>query len=206
MALPLTISQFIRKNQSESASGTFSSVMADIALACRMTASKLRYGNFENYTESKDLNASGDKQVPLDIMANNIFMDLANNNGNIVAIASEELDEIHYFENAKDGKYILVIDPLDGSGNLDINAPVATIFSICRNPSSGTPSDTEILEAARSPIAAGICNYGLATTMALTFGKEVHGFTQDLESGVFFYTHTAMTIPKEAKEVAILFE
>ena len=205
MALPLTISQFIRKNQNESASGTFSSVMADIALACRMTASKLRYGNFENYNESKETNASGDKQVPLDIMANNIFMDLADNNGNIVAIASEELDEIHYFENAKDGKYILIIDPLDGSGNLDINAPVATIFSICRNPSSGVPSETEILETARSPIAAGICNYGLATTMALTFGKEVHGFTQDLESGVFFYTHTAMKIPTQAKEVAINF-
>jgi len=205
MSLPLTISQFIRENQSETASGTFSSVMADIALACRMTASKLRYGNFENFSQSSNQNASGDKQVPLDIMANNIFLDLAKNNGNIVALASEEMEEIKYFENSPHGKYILIIDPLDGSGNLDINAPVATIFSVCRNPSSNRPSKEEVLEIARNPIAAGICNYGLATTMALTFGESVYGFTQDLESGVFFYTHDSMKIPEEAKEVAINF-
>lgn len=203
MSLPLTIAQFIRKNQDESASGIFSSVITDIALACRMTATKLRNGNFQNFTTSEEKNASGDKQVPLDIMANNIFMDLASNNGNIVAIASEELKEIYYFHNAKAAKYILIIDPLDGSGNLDINAPVATIFSVCKNPSSTNPTQAEILTAARNPVAAGICNYGLATTMALTFGKEVHGFTQDLESGVFFYTHTSMKIAADAKEVAI---
>lgn len=138
-------------------------------------------------------------------MASNIFMDLAQNNGNIVAIASEELEDIHYFENSPQGKYILIIDPLDGSGNLDINAPVASIFSVCRNPANGKPSKEQVLEVARDPIVAGICNYGLATTMALTFGEDVYGFTQDLESGVFFYTHSEMKIPSDAKEVAINF-
>jgi fructose-1,6-bisphosphatase I len=206
MALPLTLTHFIIKNQTAQASGTFTSIMEDVALACRMTASKLRYGNFDGLmTKSTVENASGDQQVPLDILANNIFMNLAENNGNIVAIASEELEEIHYFPKAKGAKYILVIDPLDGSGNLDINAPVATIFSICRNPVEGNPTQEEILEAARAPVAAGVCIYGLATSMAMTTGNGVHGFTLDLESGAFFYTHPNMQIKETAKEVAINF-
>lgn len=206
MKLPLTLHQYILQNQTQAASGTFTSIMADIALACRMTASKLRYGNIEGLmNKGKSENASGDAQVPLDILANNIFLNLAQNNGNIVALASEELVDIHYFENTKSNKYILIIDPLDGSGNLDINAPVATIFSICKNPSSGKPTEEEVLEASRKPVASGICIYGLATTMMFTTGETVQGFTQDLESGVFFYTHPNMKISGEAKEVAINF-
>jgi fructose-1,6-bisphosphatase I len=204
MKIPLTLYQFILKNQSSNASGTFTSVISDIALACRMTASKLRHGNFTHpISADTTQNASGDKQVPLDIMANNIFLNIAQNNGNIVAMASEELEEIHYFENAQSGKYILIIDPLDGSDNLDINAPVATIFSICKNPSSSKPTLEEILKVAKTPVAAGICIYGLATTFALTFGDGVHGFTQDFDSGVFFHTHDQLSVKSPAQEVAI---
>lgn len=204
MNLPQTLYQFIQKNQDPNASGTFTSVMNDVALACRMTAAMLRAGNYtSDIVHAKSQNASGDTQMPLDIKANNIFLELAKNNGHIVALASEELDDIHYFDQAQDGKYILIIDPLDGSGNLDINAPVASIFSICKNPANGKPTKEEVLEAARNPEASGICLYGLATTMAFTFGKSVHGFTQDLESGVFFYTHPHMTVKTPAKEVAI---
>lgn len=207
MNLPLTLDQYIRKNQSANASGTFTSVMADVALACRMTAAMLRAGNYTtDIIKSNSTNASGDAQVPLDIKANNIFLELAKNNGNIVALASEELDEIHYFKGSENGKYILVIDPLDGSGNLDINAPVASIFSICKNPIiGGKPTKEDVLEAARSPNASGICCYGLATTLAVTFGKGVQGFTQDLESGVFFYTHKNIQVKSPAKEIAINF-
>jgi fructose-1,6-bisphosphatase I len=204
MNLPLTLHQYILANQTQQASGTFTSIMADIALACRMTASKLRYGNIDGLMSKGPCeNASGDLQVPLDILANNIFLNLAQNNGNIVAMASEEMEEIHYFENTKSNKYILVIDPLDGSGNLDINAPVATIFSVCKNPSSTKPTQDEVLKASQNPVASGICIYGLATTMVITTGESVQGFTQDLESGVFFYTHPNLKLPDEANEVAI---
>lgn len=204
--LPLTLDQYIRKNQSPTASGTFTSVMADVALACRMTAAMLRAGNYTtDIVKANTKNASGDSQVPLDIKANNIFLELAKNNGNIVALVSEELEDIHYFNGAENGKYILVIDPLDGSGNLDINAPVASIFSICKNPVNTRPTKNDVLKAVRSPNASGICLYGLATTMAVTFGKGVHGFTQDLESGVFFYTHKNIQVKSPAKELAINF-
>lgn len=204
MKLPQTLYQFIQKNQDSQASGTFTSVMGDVALACRMTAAMLRAGNYTtDIARSDSKNASGDTQEPLDIKANNIFLELAKNNGNICALASEELDDIHYFEGAERGKYILIIDPLDGSGNLDINAPVASIFSICKNPSNAKLSEADVLEAARVPVASGICLYGLATTLAFTFGDSVHGFTQDLESGVFFYTHENMTVKTPAKEIAI---
>lgn len=205
MKIPLTLSQFILRSETKEASGKFTSILEDIALGCRMTASKLRYGNFEAQMTKKgdSANASGDAQVPLDILANDIFLSLANNNGNIAAVASEELEEVVYPEDSNsDARYVLVLDPLDGSANLDINAPVATIFSLCKV-SCQRPSQEEVLEAARKPVAAGICVYGLAITMALTTGEGVHGFTQDLESGVFFYTHPDIKIATVAKEVAI---
>lgn len=206
MKLALTLEQFISNNQSEDASGCFSSIISDIGLSCRMTAALLRKGNLAKQMNKEiQLNSSGDKQDPLDIQANNIFLKIFENNGNISALVSEELEEIHYFNNSDSQKYIVVIDPLDGSGNLDINAPVSTIFSIVKNPSNSRPTKEEVLKAAKEPVAAGICIYGLATTLAICTGDGVHGFSQDLESGAFFYTHPFMKIKDEAKEVAINF-
>ena len=206
MSMLLTLSQYILRGQTIDASGSFTSIMEDMALGCRITASKLRYGTFDGLTKKGDTqNASGDAQVPLDILANNIFIDLCENNGNICAMASEELDEIHYFTNADTAKYIVVIDPLDGSSNIDINAPVATIFSLCKVSSSQRPTTEEVIEAARHPVAAGICVYGAVTTFTFTSGNGVQGFTQDLESGVFFHTHADIKINNIAKEVAINF-
>ncbi len=206
MKLPLTLRQFITANQSDQASGTFSSIMDDIALSCRMVAKKLRYGHLDGVMDKgNNKNESGDDQAPLDVISNDIFLSLAENNGNIAAVASEELEGVYYCENAETGKYILVIDPLDGSANLSINAPVSSIFSICKAPEGRKPTEEDVMEAARNPVAAGICIYGLSTFMAYTTGDGVHGFTQDLESGTFFYTHPNMKIPKQAKEVAINF-
>lgn len=204
MKIALTLEQFIHTNQDPGASGRFSSIMSDVGLACRMTAALLRKGNLNKQLEKNtSINSSGDSQAPLDIQANDIFLKIFKNNGNITALVSEELDEIHYYENCDSEKYIIIIDPLDGSGNLDINAPVSSIFSIVKNPSDKKPSKEEVLKAAKNPVAAGICLYGLATTLAISTGDGVHGFSQDLESGAFFYTHPHMTVKNEAKEIAI---
>jgi fructose-1,6-bisphosphatase len=202
----LTLEQFIMRNQKEGSSGKFTSVVTDIGLACRMVAALLRYGNLSSHSgKTKETNASGDLQAPLDILANNIFLDLFENNDNIAAIVSEELEEIHYYDREIPAKYFLVIDPLDGSGNLDINAPVATIFSLCRMPKNQTPTQTNILSSAMEPMAAGICNYGLEISMAITTGDGVHGFIQNLESGAFFQSQTNIRIKPITKEIAINF-
>lgn len=202
MKIPLTIEQYILREQSPNATGKFTSIMTDVSLACRMIGALLRHGNLKGQmSKGTNENSSGDNQAPLDILSNNIFINLFNNNNNVAAILSEELEDIHYFKGREGAKYILIIDPLDGSANLEINAPVATIFSLCLNPISN--NITDILEAARSPVASGICIYGLATTFAITIGNGVHGFSQDIESGAFFYTHPFMQIKSQAQVVAI---
>lgn len=178
--------------------------MEDVALACRMIAAKLRYGYISgDMGKGGSTNASGDSQVSIDILANDIFVELSKNNGNIRAIASEELDEVHYFPKARNGKYILVIDPLDGSSNLEVNGPVASIFSICLSPDKKNLEEEDIFECARKPVASGVCLYGLSTFFSYTTGSGVHGFTQDLESGTFLYTHPNMNVKDRAQEVAI---
>jgi fructose-1,6-bisphosphatase len=208
MKQALTLEQYIMRNQREENSGKFTSVITDIGLACRMTAALLRYGNLKASGENTEaVNASGDQQAPLDIQANNIFLNLFENNDNIAAIVSEELEDIHFYKRSKPAKYFLVIDPLDGSGNLDINAPVATIFSLCKMPNLASESltQTDILNSAMKPVAAGICNYGLEISMAITTGNGVQGFVQNLESGAFFLSQSNIEIKPIAKEVAINF-
>ena len=200
MEIPLTLNQFVQKNQPPQTSGAFTSIIEDVALGCRMTASELRYGTFKGLMQKgSSTNKSGDQQVPLDIHCNEIFISLGENNPFLAAVVSEELEEPYFYDHPE-AKYVLVIDPLDGSGNLDINAPVATIFSICQFNGKGN-----LLQSMQKPLAAGICNYGLKTSMMLTTGESVHGFTQDLESGVFFHTESDVSIPEKAKEVAINF-
>src|SRR5690606_25395738 len=135
------------------------------------------------------------------VRCNQIFLTLAQNNGHIAAIASEELDEVFHITDAPEAKYLLVLDPLDGSNNLQINAPVATIFSVCLAPTER--DDASILEAARHPTAAGICIYGLTTFLAMALENGVFGFTRDFISGAFLYTHGKLNISEKAPDVAI---
>lgn len=201
MDIPYTIGQFINKNQTKEATGAFTSVLEDIGLACSIISSELRSAATTDFLKGAHSNSSGDSQVAMDIRANNIFLSLAQNNGNICGVASEEMDVVHYFTGREHAPYILVIDPLDGSDNLEINAPVATIFSLCHRPSELT--ENAVLESARKPLAAGICIYGLTTFMALTVGSGVHGFSRDMSSGTFLYTHEDLKIKNQAPDVAI---
>ncbi|MDR2261297.1 MAG: class 1 fructose-bisphosphatase [Azoarcus sp.] len=151
-------------------------------------------------------NVQGEAQKKLDVIANEILLRANAWGGHLGAMASEEAETVCRIPSAYPrGDYLLLFDPLDGSSNIDINAPVGTIFSVLRNPrrKDEEPAEADFLQPGRAQLAAGYAIYGPSTQLVLTVGNGVHAFTLDRETGDFIHTHPFMTVPAQTREYAI---
>ncbi len=148
-------------------------------------------------------NASGETQKALDVLANDAFIQALSRTGAVAGIASEELDGPYRVPGAT-GDYLVLLDPLDGSSNIDVNISVGSIFSILRARSGAAGlTDADFLQPGTAQVCAGFTVYGPATVMVLCFGHGVQGFTLDPVSGEFLLTQPDIRIPERTSEYAI---
>jgi fructose-1,6-bisphosphatase I len=149
-------------------------------------------------------NLSGDEQQNLDMLAHHYFVHELAATGEVCGVISEEAVGIMAFTNSR-GNYVVALDPLDGSPNIDANAAIGTIFSVYQRRSSQTmpvqPDD--VLQAGSRQLAAGYILYGTSTMLVYTARHGVHGFTYHPAMGQFFLAHQAMQMPKIGKSYAI---
>lgn len=138
----------------------------------------------------------GEAQQKLDVIANIRFIRALKNGGEACAIVSEEEEDIIYTGN-DNGKYVVAMDPLDGSSNIDVNVSVGTIFSIYRrNTPIGTKATIEdFLQGGHQQVAAGYILYGSSTMLVYTTGHGVSGFTYEPSLGEFFLSHPDIQSP-----------
>ncbi len=143
--------------------------------------------------------------MKLDVVSNDIFLRTGEYGGHLAGMVSEELPEPYQIPSEYPlGKYLLLFDPLDGSSNIDINAPVGSIFSVLRAPRGAQPVTREdFFQAGSEQLCAGYAIYGATTMLVLTVGRGVHGFTLNRGIGEFILTHPNMRIPAETSEFAI---
>jgi fructose-1,6-bisphosphatase I len=203
-----TLNKFIIEEQRRApgATGEFSLLLNDIVTACKVIAQTVSRGAVAGVLGNADgLNAQGETQKRLDVLANEILLRYCEWDGHLAAMASEELDEAYVIPSMYPrGKYLLVFDPLDGSSNIDVNISVGTIFSVLRCPDGTTEATTQhFLQPGTQQVCAGYAIYGPAAMLVLTFGSGVNGFTLDRDMGEFVLTHPAMTIPVQSREFAI---
>ncbi|RMG92962.1 MAG: fructose-1,6-bisphosphatase [Zetaproteobacteria bacterium] len=144
-------------------------------------------------------NVQGEQQQKLDVLSDEIFLDEMRSTGFVCAVGSEEQEELQVIEEYADADYLVLVDPLDGSSNLDIDGPVGTIFSVVRrkSPKDQRPTETDTLQAGRNVIAAGYVLYGPATMLVCSVGQGVHGFTYNPTSARFELSHPDMRIPEK---------
>ncbi|MEL6606987.1 MAG: class 1 fructose-bisphosphatase [Bacteroidota bacterium] len=149
-------------------------------------------------------NSSGEEQQKLDIFAHNAFMQSLAATGAVCAITSEEDEGIIAFTNST-GNYVVAIDPLDGSPNIDANAPVGTIFAVYRRCSlqESPVQKADVLQAGQHQLAAGYVLYGTSTMFVYTLGHGVYGFTYDATLEKFLLAHQRMQMPQNGKSYAI---
>ena len=153
-----------------------------------------------NQGSTEQVNPQGEVQKPLDILANEVFVRSCEPNENLVALISEEVEDVTWLKPARAGAFVVAYDPLDGSSNLDVDLSVGSIFGVARL-SSDDPAD--VLPNGRDLLCAGYAIYGPSTMLVLTFGDRVDGFTLDTSTDSFVLTHPNMTIPNQACEFAI---
>jgi len=197
----VTLDRFISHKQEQFpyATGELSQLLRDIALASKIINREINRAGLSGIEGSIGAdNIQGERQQMLDVIADYRFTRALVRGGQTCGIVSEENAEIIDTKNTH-AKYIITIDPLDGSSNIDVNVSVGTIFSIYRRKSPiGTPPTLEdVLQKGTEQVAAGYILYGSSTMLVFTTGFGVNGFTYEPSLGEYFLSHPDMTIEED---------
>ncbi len=201
----MTLGEFIIDNQRffKYSSGELSRLINSIRLAAKVVNHEIRKaGLVDIIGAAGDINIQGEAQQKLDVLANDLFKQTIINREIVCGIASEEEDDFVIVEGkdkSNENKYVLLMDPLDGSSNIDVNISVGTIFSVYRRVSpEGTPVTKEdFLQKGSEQVAAGYVAYGTSTMLVFTTGNGVDGFTLNPAIGTFYLSHPNIQIPEE---------
>ena len=201
MQLVTTLGQFIIEKQNDFpyAKGELSRLLRDIGIAAKIVNREVNKAGLVNILgDAGSINIQGENQKKLDVYANEQFIAALSSGGECCIVASEENDELVRIDSAvsKNAKYIVAIDPLDGSLNIDVNVAVGTIFSIYRRVTKEGPAQlSDVLQTGTEQVAAGYIVYGSSTMLVYTTGKGVNGFTLDPSIGEFCLSHPNLKIP-----------
>ena len=195
LPIGITLDRFIKSNQSQypNAAGELSQLLRDIALASKVVNREInKAGLVDIMGNAGAMNSGGDHQQKLDLLANTRFTRALSKGGEACGIASEETEQFIDLEN--NGKYIVTIDPLDGSSNIDVNVSIGTIFSIYKKqtPASEPLKESDFLQKGRTQIAAGYILYGPSTMLVFSTGNGVNGFTYETTLGEYVLSHPSL--------------
>ncbi|WP_121811360.1 class 1 fructose-bisphosphatase [Mucilaginibacter kameinonensis] len=202
MSRVVTLGQFIIEKQADFpyAKGELSRLLRDIGIAAKIVNREVnKAGLMDILGKNGITNIQGEQQQKLDLYADQQFISALKSGGECCIVASEENEDIIRLDTdvSKNAKYIVAIDPLDGSSNIDVNVPVGTIFSIYRRKSSdGGPGLDDVMQRGTEQVAAGYIIYGSSTMLVYTTGRGVNGFTLDPSIGEFCLSHPNMQIPE----------
>jgi fructose-1,6-bisphosphatase I len=202
----ITLNDFVILKQKDFpyAKGELSRLLHHIGTAAKLVNKKInKAGLVDILGKAGSINIQGENQHKLDIYADNVFIDALRASGECCGIATEENhNEIIFTDRlARKGKYIVCMDPLDGSSNIDYNVSVGTIFSIYRRLSEKGDKVTndEFLQAGTKQVASGYIIYGSSTMMVYTTGNGVNGFTLDPSIGEFCLSHPNIKAPETGR-------
>ena len=200
----VTLSQFVLQQERDhpEASGEFTGVLLDIALAAKMiNKAVIRAGLVDVLGDTGTTNVQGERVQTLDVYAHGTIMRVLGSTGQLAVVASEEDEGIVPMpDDAPIGKYVVNFDPLDGSSNIDANVNIGTIFSILpRISRKGHGTIEDCLQAGRRQLCAGYVLYGTTTMLVYTTGDGVHGFTFEPSIGEFLLSHPNIRTPSRGR-------
>jgi fructose-1,6-bisphosphatase I len=206
----MTLDEFTiqETRQFPQATGELSALLRDIGLACKLINKQvLKAGLVDILGKHGATNVQGEEQMKLDIYADETLINVLRNSADCAGIASEENDDFISFDDeySMQSKYVVLFDPLDGSSNIDVNAPIGTIFSIYRrvSPLGGPCTVADFLQPGNKLMAAGYVIYGSSTMMVYATKLSVNGFTLEPSIGEFCLSHPNMKCPEKGKIYSI---
>ena len=206
-----TLGEYIIENQNafQYSTGELSRIINSIRLAAKVVNYKVnKAGLVDIVGAAGEQNIQGEDQQKLDVFANDTFIKTLINRNIVCGIASEEEDDfiaVNSLDENNQNKYVVLMDPLDGSSNIDVNVSVGTIFSVFRRVTPvGTPVTSEdFLQKGVNQVAAGYVIYGTSTMLVYTTGHGVNGFTLNPAIGTFYLSHPNMQFSKDGNIYSI---
>jgi len=206
-----TLGEFIVERQADFpfAKGELSRLLSAIRLAAKVVNREVNKAGLVDdiMGAAGSENIQGEDQQKLDVYANIQMINALKAQQEVCGIGSEENEDFIAFDKGQSiwGKYIVMMDPLDGSSNIDVNVSIGTIFSIYRRKSKpGSVAELQdFLQPGDDLVAAGYIIYGSSTMLVFSTGKGVNGFTLDPSIGVFCLSHPNMCIPEDGNIYSI---
>ena len=201
MAKITTLAEFITEQQvlKPEATGNLTRLLYDISIAAKIVNREInKAGLVDILGEAGEDNIQGESVKKLDLYANDAFISAINSGGQCAAIASEENEDIIILDGpkSKEGRYLVCMDPLDGSSNIDVNVSVGTIFNVLkRKETNKEVTEDEFFVKGTEQVAAGYVIYGSSTMLVYTTGNGVNGFTLDPSIGEFCMSHPNIKTP-----------
>lgn len=190
------------------ATGELSALLRDIGLAAkRVNVEVNKAGLVDILGDAGSINVQGEDVKKLDVFANNQFTGVLQHGVSCAGVASEEIDDYVAFEDSvsQNSKYVCMYDPLDGSGNIDVNVSIGTIFSVYRRvtPRGSTATREDFLQPGVRQVAAGYIVYGSSTMLVYATRRGVNGFTLDPSIGEFCLSHPGIQCPPDGRIYSI---
>jgi fructose-1,6-bisphosphatase I len=204
-----TLGQFVIERQQDFpyATGELTRLLGDIEVAAKIVNREVSRAGLVNILgEQGTENVQGETQQKLDVYANEQLRAAFRAGSEVAGVGSEEMESFEAFndERSLNSKYVVLFDPLDGSGNIDVNVSIGTIFSIYRRKTEDGPvQEEDFLRSGREIVAAGYLVYGSSTMLVLSTGHGVNGFTLDPSIGEFCLSHPDMVLPENGKTYSI---
>jgi len=206
----LTMNEFIvqQQNAFPYATGDLTRLLGHIVIAARIVNREVRMAGLADILgETGKENIQGESVKKLDAYANEQFKIILGSSIEVCGLATEEEKDMVSYESdlSKDGKYIVCMDPMDGSSNIDVNVSIGTVFTIYRRISErGQPAEAkDFLQPGTEQVAAGYVLYGSSTMLVYTTGMGVTGFTYDPSIGEFFLSHRNIRMPQQGRTYSV---
>ena len=194
------------ERQHPGATGQFSAILQGLCLAAKLVWREVTKAGLVNILGTTDrMNISGDVIKKLDEFADQTIYRAMDHIGHLCVMASEENEDLlHIPEEYPRGKYVLLYDPLDGSGNIDANVTIGTIFSLYQRVTpAGEPTMEDVLQPGSQQVAAAYVLFGSSMMFVYSAGHGVHGFTLDPSVGEFLLSHEDIRIPSRGRIYSI---
>uniref|UniRef100_A0A674GAX3 Fructose-1,6-bisphosphatase 1 n=1 Tax=Taeniopygia guttata TaxID=59729 RepID=A0A674GAX3_TAEGU len=198
----ITMTRFVmEEGRRAKGSGEFTQLLNSLCTAIKAISTAVRKAGIANlYGIAGSTNVTGDQVKKLDILSNDLVINMLKSSFSTCVIVSEENKDAVIVETEKQGKYIVCIDPLDGSSNIDCLVSIGTIFAIYKKVSPNEPSGKDALQPGRNLVAAGYALYGSATMLVLaTSAGGVNCFMLDPGLGEFILVDRDVKIKKKGK-------
>lgn len=185
-----------------------SQVLNQLILASKVLSREINKAGLTSYLGSNQVvNVQGEEQQKLDEYANTIFIELLRQSPYVTAVGTEESEELVIFDDQlhqQQGRFIVYVDPVDGSSNIDVNVSIGTNFVVFEKPVGKWPLEpNDYLQPGNKAVAAGYMVYGASTMLVYSTGQGVHGFTLDLSLGEYLLSHPNITIPDQLEIYSI---